>query len=343
MKKIVFDVTTPYQLLIATITSEIFYKNDFTILLINNFLFTDLENLEQRIFNSKLFNQVNIINEKASKESIKLQIDCLKLFDCDIYHFSSYSSIYSCYLFNNVSNKTTLILNEEGIASYDLFINYKKYRDLFPLSKCDFVDLNKLEKIYVLEKNLYISENKNIVESLPINKIENINIFIENLNYIFNYSYSEIKEDSIFFTQNFIDYKVVTKNDIEIFFTNLKQVYGENLILKLHPFDKNTELYKNLGLKILDENNQIPWEVIVYNHILNTQFNKKTLLTIGSTSLCNTYLFFQKNLNTNIKFKILCDLFNTPFNESTKKFYYNLSTKTDFKYSLIKKFNELLE
>jgi hypothetical protein len=342
MRKIVFDVTTPYQLLIAIFTCEIFYKQDFTILLINNSLFNDVEKLAKRIAESKLFNQVNIINEKNSKENIIQEINSLNLFDCNIYHFSSYSSIYSCYLFNNVSEKTKIILNEEGIASYNLFENYKRYRELFPSNPCDFIDLNKLTKILFLEKELYISKNKKLAESLDLNKIENLNKFIKTLNFIFDYKYNEIKERNIFFTQNFLDYKVVTEEEIKLFFKKLKEVCKEDIILKLHPFDKNIALYKKLNLKILKENSQTPWEIIVYNHILNKKFHEKSLLTIGSTSLCNTHLFFSKILeNSNIKYKLLCDLFNTPFNKATKEFYNNLNKKTNFTYLIIKKFEDL--
>ena len=343
MKKIVFDVTTPYQLLIALFTRELFYKKEFSILLINNSLFTNVENLAKRVILSNLFNQVNIINEKNSKEKVIKQIDSLKLFDSDIYHFSSYSSIYSCYLFNNVNNTTKIILNEEGIATYNLFLNYKKYRELFPINQCDIVDLNKLSKIYVLKKELYISQNKNIVKSLPIDKIKNINTFIKKINLVFNYSYSEIKESNIFFTQNFLDYEVVTKEEVEKFFKILKKTFNKNIVLKLHPFDKNIELYRNIGLDTLEIDSQTPWELIVYNHIINKNFNKKNLLTIGSTSLSNTYLFFHKILNDSIKFKLLSNLFNTPFNKDTEQFYNNLSSKTNFKYCLIKEVNELIK
>lgn len=343
MKKIIFDVTTPYQLLIALFTRDLFYKKEFSILLINNSLFTDVENLAKRVIDTKLFNQVNIINEKISKENVIKQIDSLKIFDSDIYHFSSYSSIYSCYLFNNVNNKTKIILNEEGIATYNLFLNYKKYRKLFPINPCDIVDLNKLSKIYVLKKELYISQNKVIVESLPIDKIKDINTFIKKINLVFNYSYSEIKESNIFFTQNFLDYKVVTQEEVEKFFKILKKTLNENIVLKLHPFDKSIELYKNLGLKILEADSQIPWELIVYNHIINRRFNKKSLLTIGSTSVSNTYLFFDKILSDSIKFKLLSNLFYTPFNKDTEQFYNNLNSKTHFKYFLIKEFNELIK
>lgn len=342
MKKIIFDVTTPYQLLIALITCEIFYKQDFTILLINNSLFNNVEDLAKRVILSRLFNQVNIINEKSSKENIISQINSLKLLDADVYHFSSYSSVYSCYLFNNVSKKTTIILNEEGIATYNLFLNYKKYHALFPTNPCDYVDLNKLSKIYVLKKELYLSDNETIVESLPVYKIKNDNNFINKINFIFNYSYNEIKETNIFFTQNFLDYKIVTESEIEDFFKRLKKILNEDLILKLHPFDKHISLYKKLGLKVLEMDSQTPWEIIVYNHILNNKFNTKNLLTIGSTSLCNTYLFFHTSLNCDIKFKILSNLFYTPFNDATKQFYDNLTAKMSFTYSLINEFDELL-
>lgn len=342
MKKIIFDVTTPYQLLIALLTREIFYKQDFTILLINNSLFNNVEDLAKRVVLSNLFNQVSIINEKSSKENIINQINSLKLLDADIYHFSSYSSVYSCYLFNNVSKKTTIILNEEGIATYNLFFNYKKYHALFPTNRCEYIDLNKLSKIYVLKKELYLSDNETIVESLPIYKIRNNDSFIKEVNFIFNYSYNEIKETNIFFTQNFLDYKVVTETDIENFFKRLKKTLNEDIVLKLHPFDKHVLLYKKLGLKVLETDSQIPWEIIVYNHISNNKFNTKNLLTIGSTSLCNTYLFFHTTLNNNVKFKILSNLFYTPFNKATKHFYDNLTAKMDFTYCLVDEFDELL-
>lgn len=332
MKRVLFDISTPYQLLIAIITCEIYYDEKYyKTALLNNAVLTNIDELKYKLILTKYFNNIYIINELSEKDLILSQINELNLFNYDIYHFSSYASVFSCYLYNNMSNHTNIILNEEGIATYDLFNSYKEYKELFPDNPSDHIDLNKLSKILLIKKELYNSENKHIVESFSLKQIRNKLLLLEKLNLIFDYSFNEITEKFIFFTQNFSDYNVVTYKDIEIFFKELNDTYQNNLILKIHPFDKNKSLYEKLNIKILECDTQTPWELIVFNHLIHNKFNNKTLMTIGSTSLCNTHLFFSDCKKNNINFKIMSNQFYTPFNKRVNDFYRNLSLKTDFK------------
>lgn len=337
MKTILFDISTPYQLLIALVTCEVYYNdvNYHKTALLNNALFNNTEEIKHKLILKKYFNNVHIINELADKKNIQNQIDELNLFNYDIYHFSSYSSIFSCYLYNKMNKHTKIILNEEGIASYNLFESYEEYQKIFPNNPSSKINLNKISKILLLEKELYTSRNKHIVESFPLEEIPNKLLFLKKLNFIFSYSFKEIKEDFIFFTQNFLDYNVVTYEDTKIFIKKLKELYKDNLIIKIHPFDKNIDLYKELNIKILTCNSQTPWELIVFNHIMRNKFNNKTLMTIGSTSLCNTHLFFSNCEKNNINFQILSKLFYTPFNKRIEKFYTNLSLKCNLKITII--------
>lgn len=336
MKKVLFDISTPYQLLIAIITCEIYYdERYYKTALLNNAVLTNIDELKYKLILTKYFNNIYIINELGEKDHILNQINELDLFNYDIYHFSSYASVFSCYLYNNMSNHTNIILNEEGIATYDLFNSYKEYKELFPDNPSDDIDLNKLSKILLIRKELYNSENRHIVESFSLKQIKNKLLLLEKLNLIFDYSFKEIKENFIFFTQNFLDYNVVTYEETKIFLKKLKGLYRNDLIFKIHPFDKNVILYKELNIKILSCNTQTPWELIVFNHLMHNKFNNKTLMTIGSTSLCNTHLFFSDCKKNNTNYKILTNLFYTPFNQRINNFYTRLSSETDFKYSIL--------
>lgn len=343
MKRILFDVNTPFQLLIACTISEIYYKEDDKTLLLSNSLLKDLENLKERIITSTFFSRVHIINEKISKEEIIKQIQVLNIIEkTDIFHFSSYSTVFSCYIYNNLPNSSTIILNEEGAASYDLFNKYSQFRENFPNLRADVIDLNKLNRIYLLNEKLYISERKDLINQIKINKIKDIKSFIKKLNAIYNYYPKSIKEKAIFFTQNFIDYNIIKKDEIIDFCIKLKEIYKDEIIFKLHPFDKLHEMYNSLNIKYLDINSQIPWELIVYNEILDNKVFEKTLLSVGSTSLASEQMYL-KDISNLIKTKniLLIDIFHTPFNKNTNIFYSNLSKKTSFKYFCPKNYKEL--
>ncbi len=341
-RKILFDVTTPFQLLIASAITKINYKHDITTILLNNAFFDNVEELKQRIIKSVLFSNVFIINEIADKNIITDSVDSLELENTDIFHFSSYSSVFSCYLYNKLIDSAQVILDEEGMGTYNLYDSYAKYRALFPDNISDSIDLTKLSKILVSNKELYISNSKEIVQEINYIMICEDGTFVDQLNIIFNYKFKEIAENNIFFTQNFLDYNVVTEYEIELFYRNVKDVYGDDIIFKLHPFDKNHDMYKKLNIKTLESYTQIPWEVIMYNLIVKNKFFNKSLITIGSSILSSSSLYLKhKTKNLPINHVILTKLFYTPFNDSIEILYANLRDKTDFSYSLPESFTEL--
>jgi hypothetical protein len=342
MKKILFDAHTPYQLMVAVAISYKYYRSDFTVIIIGDALFKNSDNLKVNIEKTNIFNQVEVSNDRVSKEELIEQINDFNLDDVDIFHFSSYSAASSCYLYNMLVKKAKLILNEEGVATYDLYNKYNEYKELFPSKKREDVDLGALSEIWVFNQLLYTSNSKEKIREINLRDMRDETFLIESLNIIFDYQYKKIKEKNIFFTQNFLDYGVVTADEVEDFFRNIKQVYHDDFILKLHPFDNNIEIYKRLNIKVLLDDKQVPWELIVLNHLEKNAFDKKVLITVSSTSLSAFHLFLKyKVCDDKSQYILMTKLFQTPFNEASENYYNRLAECSDFDYKIVNSYDEL--
>ena len=90
-------------------------------------------------------------------------------------------------------------------------------------------------------------------------------------------------------------------------------------MLKLHPLDSPRH-YEDSQIKIML--GQTPWELILLNHLKSNKIKNKNLMSISSTALAYTLMFFNKILEEkNIKCIFLWELFPTPFNKSAESFY----------------------
>jgi hypothetical protein len=343
MKKVLFDAHTPFQLMVAVSIAYVYYPNDCTTLVLGNALFTNPLDLKKRIQSSNIFDRVELTNEIQTKQNIVAEVNSFELEKTDIYHFSSYSTISSCYIYNILVDKAKIILNEEGGATYDLFKKYQEFKLLFPSESRDDIDLTKLSEIWVFNKLLYDSEFKERIKEIHLECMDDEIFFIRKLNDIFDYKFSEIKEKNIFFTQNFIDYGVVSYAEVEDFFNSLVKVFKNDIVLKLHPFDKSTAMYEKLNIKYLQNMEQVPWELVLLNHLAEKKLQPKTFLTIGSSSFCSFSLFLKyKALDTNNhQYRLMTRLLDTPFNKSFEEYYERLNRYTGFEYDLVKSFDSL--
>jgi predicted HAD superfamily hydrolase len=347
-KRVIFDASTPYQLLTNIIISKNYYSSDIKILLLHKSRFEDIENLHKRLVDSDLFDEVYIMKEVANYPvMLPILLDQIAQYDlcsADIFHFSSYSSVFSTKIYNSIKDSAKIYLTEEGLASYNLARSYQEYIDTFDGKiRADKIDLDRIDKIFVYNKELFMSDIDIPLEQINVDNIFDNREFIEKLNYIFDYKYKKIKEHNIFFTQNFLAYNVVSKEDIYNFFEKLSTILKDDLIINLHPFDSAVDIYKSLGIKILDGIKQVPWELILINHINNsTKDDKLNMISVSSTSLsCNELLLNGIKKDMKIESIYLYKLFDTPYNDRYAHNVYSITTRLGIEYKVVESFEEL--
>lgn len=347
MKKILFDANTPYQLLVAILVQRVYYRDDYTIIIISGYLRQYFENLRD----SNIFNETHLIWEQplSVEEIHALTSEFLKQ-QIDVFHFASYSTVYSCYLFNRLPLTTKIILNDEGIATYDIFDRYPEFLMIFPKHRFEVVNLDRINEIWMFDHAYFNApkEKTKVLRSIDLYGILGVpserKLCIDTLNFVFGYTYEPI-QTNLFFSQNFLAFPGMRKENMIDLLQKLYDAYRGQLCIYLHPFDKEKEMYVNLGFNIIENTMAVPWEIVLLNQIEqeNKELEKIDLMSISSTALAATSMML-KEIPISLNYILLYRLFNTPFDKYFSHFYEKLLlTEKGSHYKIPADFNELLK
>ena len=161
-----------------------------------------------------------------------------------------------------------------------------------------------------LVKQLY-GENEE-TRSIPLLSRDDTEL-VGLLNRIFNYAPQKdvFKERYIYFPSPYAK-DGIHVDDMDVLNRVADVVGRDNILVKAHPRDDDYQRYQRAGFH-LNDNNQVPWEVIQLNH----DYTGKVFLTLTSTSIIEASSF----LNDNIKSYYLYKLIET--NDRRYPFYCN--------------------
>lgn len=299
-KDIIYDATTPYMVMVAWITAKLYRKDFNNILILNTTLIKTCKVLKQSILTTGVFSNVILVEDKNDFD--KLLIQPYLSNNLYAYHFTSYGSFYSIYIYNYcVQKNIPIIFNEEGMATYTLYDSYKSFHDKCKDSDLPKINLDKISEIWVFNKSFYQSKYIEKVKEIAfvdyISDKQNLKELTNSLNHIFGYTYEKINNKTIFFNQNLYAYGVVSEKEHLEFLQNISRIFNGNIKFKLHPLEK-IEIYKNSLLNILNYPVNLPWELVLLNGFLHEDLDKMLFVSIASTSIFSQYIFFHKNISS---------------------------------------------
>lgn len=345
MKKILFDANTPYQLMVAILVRKVYYRNDYTIIIITGYLRQYFENLRD----SKIFDETHVIWEQplSVEEIYALSSEFLQQ-QIDIFHLASYSTVFSCYLFNRFPLTTKIILNDEGIATYDIFERYPEFLSIFPKHRFEVIELERIDEIWMFDPTYFngSEEKKSVLRSIDLYELLGVpserKKCVDLLNFVFGYTYEPIRTN-LFFSQNFLAFPGMRKENMIDLLKKLYAAYQGELSIYLHPFDKEKEMYAEMGFHIIENKVAVPWEIVLLNQIEreNKELEKIDLMSISSTALAATSMML-KDIPVSLNYRLLYRLFNTPFDKYFSHFYEKLlCTEKGSLYNIPADFDEL--
>lgn len=321
MRKILFFICTPYQLLVSMRIILEKHKNDVVDLLLSDSI-ANVELLVERLNYVGLFNDIKIVEYKLKLKSLNgaqllgytleqhlkqkgyfSNTSKIDTFYNKIY-FSNTNIKYDC-IFKEIKNlnanreKLELHIIEDGFSTYAEF-NEK----IFCKSFKKVGNIDKLRKIYRIIQgcNLANAEmlhvfSPELLEWKPqfgINEIPKIGLvdieYLEEINKIFDYENTndQYKQNVIFFEESYYADKIDVADEKVV--DLIVDVIGkDDVLIKIHPRNPINRFEKK-GY-ITNKNTTIPWEVIAQN----IDLNNKILVTIASGSALTTLV------NMNIK------------------------------------------
>lgn len=150
--------------------------------------------------------------------------------------------------------------------------------------------LNNIKRLLVYEPTLFTGPS-----ALPfdIEKIPAIQAKDEKIRQIFFQVFGRgemPKEPFIFLEEAFLDDKVPS-NDLELFLETAKIVGKENIVVKLHPRNKENR-FEKYGIHTM-KHTSVPWELFLMEH----DITQKVLFTVSSNASLTSKLIFGKNMN----------------------------------------------
>jgi hypothetical protein len=347
-KKVCFSCITQYHIFVSYILSKTVYKHDYKILFIsdvNDFA----EEVYKRISNLNVWDDVILIKEKYGlNKKMEYHINNQYLHDIDILHYFSWGSPINFEMIENVNIKNTKIyLTDEGIMTY--LINEIINKDIINFNlKYSPIDFNKISEVWLFDRDLFCSNIKMKIRNIEFHKYLNndiIHIFCSELNYIFDYKYKDLKYNTIFFDQGLSRVGLLEEKQEDYVLKNVVNIFkNNNLLIKKHPSDK-VDKYKNIiDYKYIYADN-VPWEVLYLNMIINHNAKNVNLVTYSSTAdLSSIYIFKNyKNSKFILLYHILEEICEN-INESyyiMDKFIEKISEKYNVDFILPKSFKEL--
>lgn len=297
--KVLFACCTVYNIVVSYLLAKTVYEDKQKIIVISD-LILNSERLCKNIKKLKFFNDVIIIKEKDTKKhEMEEQINLINLEEINRFHLFGHGSVYTCSIFNKLNKHTEIILTDEGLASYSFEYVYNLWIKALGINKqdsnricgADYIDIDRIKEIWLFDERLYIGEKfKNKLKRIDtLSYIKNNEkllrkICIE-LNYIFDYEETETDFDILFFDQNLGQHNCISRENEKLFLEVLKNtIKGKHFKLKKHPTDYKGK-FDRLDFKYLEGEN-IPWELIYFNNILNKKYSvPKTYITYSSSAV----------------------------------------------------------
>jgi len=197
----------------------------------------------------------------------------------EVFHFFSPGTIVYSQIIKLLSDKTRLILTDEGTATYDARTND-------PFMKV--LDLNRINEIQVYNPELIMYNPYNLpVTKIPV-KLDSIQAVLKEINPVVSYSESrnDIGSDIIYFDQPLGGSHIPKEKETK-FLTDLYHCMRDRKFsVKIHPSSK-VDKYTSFNLKIIDG---LPWDLIRFNQILANKDNRYIYITVASTAAFFDYI-----------------------------------------------------
>lgn len=294
-RKVCFSCLNSYHLFISYILSKTVYKHDYKILILSDYL-NILKIAHKNIINRfDIWNEVRLISD-TTNAARHHQLKKIDFEDLDVLHYFTYG-LYSGLLFDYIKEKTKIILTDEGLMTYLI-------KESLEARKNKTIDIERISEIWVLNKNLYVSNFKRTIKNIEIEKHLNDNQFLtvmcKELNEIYNYNHKKINANIIFFDQPLTKVHLTTEEKERQIITKIfHQQNYDKFLIKKHPSDFYAK-YRRLNLSIIKNDIGVPWELVLLNEYIHNRSNlyNKIFISYYSAGLINS--------------KILLNLFKIP-------------------------------
>ncbi len=297
MKRTLFLVNTPYQLMVVVNLATNVYGECENDVIISNRI-AGYEDLARRLEKEDVFNKVyrirlnNICPQFKKRVAIKNVLINPFVYITKQYNFFLFanlnydvSCLYRALKKNNSHIK--LFMFEDGFASYSSY-----YQDMLEMYQAKGKDVFKRPIHYILNcafrhiEGMYVFEPDfmSYRPSFPVIQMKNINATENKLvnlyNSIFDYNPDVDNYDKkiIFFEESYYadGYDIDDIGEVE----KIASIVGkENIFIKIHPRNPNNR-FKEMGY-MTNKNTAIPWEVIA----MNLDLTNKILISIASVSV----------------------------------------------------------
>lgn len=181
-------------------------------------------------------------------------------------------------------------LFEDGMATYVCDVSKRCMEDGMDhefYKEDKFMD--HIERLLIYDPTLFTGEKM----PFPIEKIPEIDYKNEETKDIFHHIFGRAqlpKEKFIFLEEAFFDDKIPS-NDLELVLRLADVVGKDQMIIKLHPRNKENRFQK-YGFKTM-KHTQVPWEIT----LMDEEITDKILVTISSNASITSRLIFKKNMN----------------------------------------------
>lgn len=292
---VVFSCVSNYTIFISYLLTKNIYKNDYNILITNDIL-VDQETIN-RIKRIKVWDEVIYVKEN----NFDNDLEKLKEKTIDRVHLYTFGcgSFTSCLVKMLYNKNTDFILTEEGTALWELDTKLKYIRN------CGLTEnelINRIKEVWAFEDRLVESKHKINLKKIKIDyliKNESIKqLYLKDLNYIFNYVDEDLDGRLIFFDENFAQAGMISRGD-ELALNNAIVSTFDKVIIKPHPNDYKYKYY-NLNEEYIINNKDVPWEIIYLNKYNELETSNTIILTTGSSIMFN-----MKILNNESKIKCI--------------------------------------
>lgn len=296
--------------------------------------------------NNKLFDNIYIVShEKFSGKADKLKKMAKYIFDfkdnyLNLFDFDfdlNYSTIYlnhylhfCCALImkNNTIVPVRTYRFEEGLGSYLNQYGFVKKSSLYFYYLKEFFSyvFHRFSLSKKLKGNLYFyPELVQFHTNKPSYKIPPFDFKDNEIYNFISCAYdlpekNEFDRKYIFFEENIPEKSI---DDFELVMKIAEKVGKENLIVKLHP-RRPTDRFSKYGIKV-SKSVGIPWEAFLMKY----DFSDKVLMTISSSVVLSSRLYFNLPIKTYMLFRVAGDI-NPNILEKEKYYGYIKSFRRQF-------------
>lgn len=308
---ILFKCTSAYTVFISVILSELYYKDNYKVLLVadtNKPLMSFIDSFKSNI----IWNEIIILNEGSfEKLDVEKQVfTILENYTIDIFHLFLYD-LYSLTFMKYMPKEAKVILTEEGTMTYQPLKHYKRDFEKLKENKDLSQNVNdlkmnweRIDEVFLFEPRLFDGSINKPVKKIDIEYLlkdyNKRNDLIDKLNKLFSYSLKNKNYEVVYFDTYLCDRNYISLDYEKYYLNNIVDVIKEyNYVIKLHP-NETKDFYKtrydNIAINI-ECNSLVPWEVI-YLNIIHYYPNKKLILiSTCSTSMYNTQIIGQHIFN----------------------------------------------